>query len=156
MQDQKFDNLTKAMATGTSRRLVLRGLAAGAVGALATVFGPGQSASAQPGCRREGHPCEGNQVCCPGLVCTPAAGPGQAARCTRPTPPSPTPPKCKSDKDTCSKNEECCSGCCKDGYCKDASYCKCKSEWWPCSKNEECCSGCCKDGCCRDASYCKY
>jgi hypothetical protein len=43
--------------------------------------GPGAS-----GCRGEGHPCEGNQVCCAGLVCPEAKGetpPGNARRCTK-------------------------------------------------------------------------
>jgi hypothetical protein len=43
--------------------------------------GPGAS-----GCRGEGHPCEGNQVCCEGLVCPEAKGetpPGNARRCTK-------------------------------------------------------------------------
>jgi hypothetical protein len=31
-------------------------------------------------CRGEGHPCEGNQICCDGLVCSPD-GAGQAMRC---------------------------------------------------------------------------
>ena len=31
---------------------------------------------------------------------------------------------CKPVKDACTYHKECCSGCCKDGYCKDAYYCK--------------------------------
>ena len=38
--------------------------------------GPGNS-----GCRGEGHPCEGNQVCCRGLTCG-TSGPGNAMRCS--------------------------------------------------------------------------
>jgi hypothetical protein len=38
--------------------------------------GPGNS-----GCRGAGHPCEGNQVCCPGLTCG-QEGPGNAMRCS--------------------------------------------------------------------------
>lgn len=81
MKARDFDQLAKNLSMGGSRREVIKGLGrALAGGALAALFSG--YASAQPGCRREGHPCEGNQVCCPGLVCKPAAGPGQAARCT--------------------------------------------------------------------------
>src|SRR5262249_34838868 len=45
----------------------------------------GGSAEAAPACRKAGHPCEGNQECCEGLVCVDAPGPGQAARCVAPT-----------------------------------------------------------------------
>ena len=72
---------------------------------------------------------------------------------------------CKPVKDACTYHKECCSGCCKDGYCKDAYYCKtttttttkppCKPEKAYCTYHKECCSGCCKDGYCKDAYYCK-
>lgn len=34
-------------------------------------------------CRGAGHPCEGNQICCEGLICAPS-GPGAAHRCAAP------------------------------------------------------------------------
>ena len=43
--------------------------------------GNGNGNNQGPACREEGHPCEGNQVCCEGLVCEPS-GPGAADRCT--------------------------------------------------------------------------
>ena len=89
MDPNRFEDIAKAWAVGTDRRAALKRLAGGLLAGLAAVSGGGvlrgDRARAQPGCRQEGHPCEGNQVCCPGLVCVQAAGPGQAARCVQPT-----------------------------------------------------------------------
>ena len=38
------------------------------------------TADPKPKCREAGHPCEGNQQCCDGLVCI-VSGPGKARRC---------------------------------------------------------------------------
>src|SRR3712207_5456637 len=98
-----LDELARGMATGNvTRRRALGMLAGAAAGAVVGVRG----AQAQPGCRREGHPCEGNQECCPGLVCVEAAGPGQAARCVRPKKTETCHGKC-SKKDPCPKGCEC-------------------------------------------------
>ena len=81
MDGDRFDGITRTMAEGASRRRVLKILGAafaGGVGASRAVT----EIAAAPACRGVGHPCEGNQVCCDGLVCTPGAGPGKAARCT--------------------------------------------------------------------------
>jgi hypothetical protein len=103
MEPERFDTVAKALGAGTSRRRVA-GLAAGwlatgiATGLAALALAPGAPSGAQPGCRGAGNPCEGNQQCCAGLVCT-VIGQGNARRCmaapTRtPTPtstPTPTP-----------------------------------------------------------------
>src|SRR5262245_12044095 len=90
MDERPLDRAAKLLATGTSRRQILSFLAWGATGgALALLFGA--RAAAQPGCREEGHPCEGNQTCCEGLTCT-ASGPGAARRCT-----AGTASECESD-----------------------------------------------------------
>src|SRR5690242_9079633 len=69
MDPTRFDALTKRWATrGASRRGLLRGLGGGLLAAL----GGAGAAGADPACREEGHPCEGDQQCCAGLVC--AAG----------------------------------------------------------------------------------
>ncbi len=110
MDHGRFDRLARAMAAGSSRRSVLRcaagsvmtsplalfGISAAAAqgnrnkdkdkdkkdtGSQGNQGGPGAS-----GCRGEGHPCEGNQVCCAGLVCPDAKGEtpqGNARRCTK-------------------------------------------------------------------------
>ena len=82
MSARRFDDAARILASGLPRRRVIGLLArtvAGGAGAL--VIGAGSRASAQPGCRREGHPCEGNQTCCAGLICA-EGGPGAARRCT--------------------------------------------------------------------------
>ena len=144
MDQDRFDNVVKSLATGADRRSVLKRIAGGALGGLLALRGG--AAVAQPGCRQEGHPCEGNQVCCPGLVCTPAAGPGQAARCTAPTPPPP--PKCGYEKAPCNTKTPCCKGYyCKNGYCKK----QCGYEKAFCNAKTPCCKGyyCSKDGYCK-------
>ena len=76
-----FDELAQGLANRTvTRRRALAVLAASAAGAL---FPFARAAEGQPGCRRIGHPCEGNQECCPGLVCR-VTGPGNAERCAKP------------------------------------------------------------------------
>jgi hypothetical protein len=109
MEHEHFDRFVRAMAAGVSRRSVLRraagsamtsplalaGISAAAAqgyknkdkdkkekkdkgnqGNQGNAAGPGNS-----GCRGEGHPCEGNQVCCAGLTCG-EEGPGNARRCS--------------------------------------------------------------------------
>ena len=125
-----LDELARGMATGeVTRRRALGMLAGAAAGAVVGVRG----AQAQPGCRRAGHPCEGNQECCPGLVCVEAAGPGQAARCVRPVP---VPKKCFGK---CSKKHPCPEGCecvkvvagkcSKKGTCPKGFWC---NKWGKC------------------------
>ena len=101
MDTRDVDRLVRAMAAGLSRRSMVRRAAGSALTSPLGLFslsaasaqdkdkgkdkdkdndkgnpgGPGNSA-----CRDVGHPCEGNQICCPGLVCGPF-GPGNARRC---------------------------------------------------------------------------
>ena len=76
MDGRQFDSITKALASRTSRRSSIVALVTGVVAAA-----PISSAATQPKCREEGHPCEGNQICCEGLVCA-ETGQGSARRCT--------------------------------------------------------------------------
>lgn len=78
MDGNRFDELTRGLAHGRSRRGVMKGLGAAVLGAagLARLGG----VEAKTTCRNAGHPCEGNQTCCDGLVCV-ASGPGAALRC---------------------------------------------------------------------------
>jgi hypothetical protein len=80
MSARRFDDAARILASGLPRRRVVGLLARAAVGVTALLASAPQ-AGAQPGCRREGHPCEGNQTCCAGLICT-ESGPGAARRCT--------------------------------------------------------------------------
>jgi hypothetical protein len=74
-----LDQLSRDLANGTvTRRQALAVLAATAVGALI----PFARAEAVNPCGRGGHPCEGNQDCCPNFVCR-RRGPGEAMRCRR-------------------------------------------------------------------------
>jgi hypothetical protein len=120
------DDLARGLADGTMSRRRALGVFAGA--AAATLVGA-KTAKAQPGCRQEGHPCEGNQECCPGLECR-VTGPGNAERCARPVQPPPKPKKCHGK---CSNDSDCGEGCkchkfyskkckCWKGFCKKKSY----------------------------------
>jgi hypothetical protein len=63
MHDRRFDDLTRALAGGASRRGLLRGVAAGLLGtALVRVD------RAAAACKRVGKPCSGDN-CCAGAVC---------------------------------------------------------------------------------------
>jgi hypothetical protein len=93
MDSDRFDAMSKAVGRGTQRRKVLLGLLGGALLGSAIVSPASQPVRAQPGCRRDGHPCEGNQQCCAGLACR-VIGPGNERQCSRPQPtitPIPTP-----------------------------------------------------------------
>jgi hypothetical protein len=84
MPQHQFDDLVRVLARDAAlpRRVLLRRVVAGLLGG--GLVGRAGGAAAQPGCRVEGHPCEGNQVCCEGLVCPEAKGntpPGNARRC---------------------------------------------------------------------------
>jgi hypothetical protein len=85
MHQQRFDELVTLLGrdAGLPRRVLLRRVVAALLGA--GLVGWAGEAAAQPGCRGEGHPCEGNQVdlCCWPLVCAKKgeASPGNARRC---------------------------------------------------------------------------
>src|SRR5215208_2466972 len=76
----QVDAAARLLASRLPRRTLLGLLARATLGG-AAVLVTGPEVKAQPGCRREGHPCEGNQTCCPGLTCA-ESGPGAARRCT--------------------------------------------------------------------------
>jgi len=113
MSDTRFDELARLLGRGASRRQVLKGLAGSALAAALSAIGVSE-AGAQPGCRQEGHPCEGNQVCCPGLVCM-VTGPGNAQRCARPAPPKCGPCEIYDHHAGCCVPRRCENGCCPDG-----------------------------------------
>ncbi len=107
MDGTRFDAITRDMAVGAPRRVVLKGAAGGLLAAAATLFGARRS-MAQPTCRQEGSPCEGNQVCCPGLICM-EAGPSNTPRCVQPPPceRGPTEVVCLCDAEVCSPGTVC-------------------------------------------------
>ena len=65
MDPSRFDDLTKAFATGTSRRAALKTMAATTLGGLLALAGIG-SALARPTCKPNGHGCGTNKQCCSG------------------------------------------------------------------------------------------
>ncbi len=71
---------------------------------------PGEVAAATGDCRGEGHPCEGNQTCCDGLVCK-VSGPGAAERCTA----------CPSGQIACAN--ECIPACTASDQCHVGGEC---------------------------------
>ena len=96
MDQDRFERIAKilaeAEAEGVGRRALLKGLVAGGVaGLLALRGGQGAQVGAADDddhdrpkkCRKAGHPCEGNEECCPGLECR-VAWPGHAKRCAKP------------------------------------------------------------------------
>ena len=139
MDGRKFDDYTKALATGVSRRQVIKGLAGGALGAaVAAVFGSRSDADAA--CRRIRHPCEGTQECCTGLVCVEAAFEGKSERCC--------PPGQVACGTGCCAAGQCCQQgnqevCLASGQCCTAANCPASTD--PC-KVATCTNGVCGFG----------
>jgi len=70
MDEQRFDELTRTLASGTSRRRVVMGLAGGALGGLVALFGGRPAARADDDdddCKRFGKPCRKHSQCCSGV-----------------------------------------------------------------------------------------
>ncbi len=63
MDPSKFDDLTKAMATSTSRRKALKTIAATTLGGILGLGGIG-TVFAKPTCKPNGHGCGTNKQCC--------------------------------------------------------------------------------------------
>jgi hypothetical protein len=74
MEPSKFDDLTKALATSTSRRAAFKTIAATTLAGLLGLAGIG---TAPPNCRAPGSKCGNNDqccshVCCDGVCCGPS------------------------------------------------------------------------------------
>lgn len=147
MDGQRFDQLTKALAAGATRRRLIKGIAGGAVGALAGVFGTkrAETVLAAPLCPGGGGP--DNKIChCPpgqdGGNCQTTGngggheGTGHEFDCCclsggAPNPlcicPTATTNCCKPAGTSCSSNAHCCAdapNCCQ-GVCQAAPCSKC-------------------------------
>ena len=101
MDHHEFDRFVRRLATGLSRRSMLRRAAGTAIASPMAVLGLDAAEARQGGrdrdrdrdrdnrgnrgqnggCRDVGHPCVGNQECCEGLGCLPG-GPGNVLRCS--------------------------------------------------------------------------
>ncbi len=66
MDQQRFDDLTRALATGTSRRRMLRGLTGGVLGGVLGLAGLQEASAA---CRVIDQKCDANNPCCKGAKC---------------------------------------------------------------------------------------
>jgi hypothetical protein len=67
VDSNRFNELVKALASGQSRRGVLRGLAAGFAGSALSLIGHGANAAANP--RGPGRLCRENADCIEGAIC---------------------------------------------------------------------------------------
>ena len=127
MDQDRFDDLTRALASTTSRRTVLKTLAGSAAGGLLALLGV-HEAAADDTCKPTGKKCRKGAQCCSGNceagVCAPACTPSGLQQ-------------------LCSSPEECCSGFCEPILDFPPRCCippgtKCDT-YYP----EQCCSGTC-------------
>src|SRR5258707_11439772 len=92
MEPSRFDDLTKALATATSRRRALKTIAATSLGSILGLAGIGTAYGA-PKCHGAGLGCDTDSNCCSGLFCN-------NGTC------------CSCDTISCNRNSQCCSGNC--------------------------------------------
>jgi hypothetical protein len=157
MDEQQFDDLTRRLATATSRRQMLRGLAAGATATILIRFRPDKTAAkAADDCKRDGKACKKDQQCCGDAICSNVVN-GRGVCCT---PATCQPGQCGTIDDgcggtidcdefpdyPCNWDEVCYQGFCEvpcgdDGLCPDACYyaCPCGSSTGCSNPNFFCC-----------------
>lgn len=126
MDHQRFDEFTRLIGAGHSRRGVIKLLAGGFAAGVLGVASRGQ-ASAQT-CGVLGEECTGNDDCCDGLVCF-------EALCDNPS------GLCMEDGEFCgSEGLECCEGLdCVDDYCAATATCGVLGD--ECTGIDDCCNG---------------
>lgn len=131
MDPTKFDALTKALATSTSRRQALKTIAATTIG---SILGLGGIGTAFAKCKDTGHNCSKDEHCCskvccngkccaPGLVCN-------NGQCVTP---------CEGLGLPCTSDSQCCSGFCSSTICGGAGVCC--GVLTPCTSDSDCCCG---------------
>ena len=129
MDGHKFDDVARALAAGASRRTILKGLFAGAVGAVG--LGRAARVGAGPsGTRTLGQSCRSDADCQPGqhLFCDQVGTTG-ASRC-----------ECTLGFESC--DGVCVSTTCPGGAAFDAATCSCA-----CPADTEVCGGACVASC---------
>jgi hypothetical protein len=168
MDDQRFDELSKKLATSVSRRQAIRIMGTTAVGGLGALFGArGAFAHHNANCRNPGDNCRSNAECCSG-ICTEfhCACPSGTVVCQDACVPACSPPftlnletcQCECAGDT----TECGLTCCFQGHSCCGTYCcppnttcsncfsqaccigsgtRCSGQ--SCTSNSQCCSGQC-------------
>ena len=104
MDAERFDRLTKGLASGVNRRGFLKGV----VGAVVGVVGIGSHRSgAAAQTTGNGHECSSDAVCASGNCCP--AGSPRVGLCGVP------------NEGMCGTNNDCCSQSCVEGVCRDRS-----------------------------------
>ncbi len=162
MDTRKFDDLARSLATGKSRRSMIKGLFGGVVGGVAVAGRPAYGAlAAQSVACDDANPCPADYICCAG-VCSGLEccidNPDPNATCPEGTSCfegfcDPIVPGCGSDSD-CASDEICCNGVCAAIEC-------CIDEEDPnarCADGETCFEGYCETPCdirgCADGQCC--
>ena len=140
MNDDRFDDLTKALATGASRRGTLKALVAVAAAGLVAVVGRRQVAATQrPPCQPFGEICRVDVHCCTG-TCT-------DFRCACPP----------GLPNLCPATQQC-LGACPEGKAFNAATCQCEclAETRQCPGGQCCATAaqCCGTGCCPEGTIC--
>ena len=130
MEPSRFDELTKALATATSRRHALKALAATVGG----VLGFGSIGIAFANCKPNGIGCNIGYQCCSGACCH--------GTCTDL---SSNPNNCGSCGHTCGTGQ-----LCQNGQCVNP----CAANGGTCNGNSDCCSGHCENNQCVCPSGC--
>jgi hypothetical protein len=151
MSDERFDELSKAIATTVSRRQALKLVGAAAVGGALSLVGARQAKAVAPGrCRRVGVICRQDYECCD-FYCNPATG-----RCA-----------CRPGQDYCRRTRRCISCPPNSTFNADTCECTCNEDTTACdgsccTADETCCIGyyggqCCPPGiqCC-PGGYCDF
>jgi hypothetical protein len=142
MDDSQFDELTKTLATSTSRRQALKTLGATVVGAVLGLSGIG---TALAKCGKTGAKCSKNKPCCKGLKCCKGKCCGEmccAGKCCGAN------KTCVSKKCVCLPPFETCNGRCVDTMTDRHNCGRCGID---CPSGSVCCGGiCCLSGeaCC--------
>jgi len=113
MEPSRFDELTKALATSTSRRQALKAIAATTLGGILGLGGIG-TAFGKPKCHSAGLGCDTNSNCCPGLYCA------NNEKCT----PCPALPACNSGC-PCPSGQTCSNGQCVTPPPQSQPFCLC-------------------------------
>src|SRR5689334_13264881 len=122
MEPSRFDELTKALATSTSRREALKTIAATTLGGLLGLGGIGTAFGAST-CHRNGLGCDTNSQCCSGYC-------ANGEKCTCPPAPAcnsicPCPSGQSCVNGTCCPTSQVCNGvCCATGQtCVNGTCC---------------------------------
>jgi hypothetical protein len=127
MDSSRFDELTKALATATSRRQALKTIVATTLGGILGLGRLGTALAGRgPKCHRNGLGCDTNSQCCSGYC-------KNGEKCA-----------CAPNGATCTDGSNCCSGTCCQGTCCGSGQ--------VCLSNGTCATPCGAAGC--DSSPC--